>query len=97
MKIKHLVPELIENDAAIIASFGNARLMKTSVGTCELVGGSQEDRALAGEWLSLFMHEVVLATYPVAKIKLSAQSSTGFSESQRAKGSVALSPLRLLE
>ncbi len=97
MKIKHLVPELIENDAAIIASFGNARLMKTSAGTCELVGGSQEDRALAGEWLSLFMHEVVLATYPVAKTKLSAPSSTGFSESQRAKGSVALSPLCLLE
>jgi hypothetical protein len=64
MKLKQVLPELIENDSAIIASFGNARLIKTPEGPCELVGGSHEDRALAGEWISLFMHELVVATRP---------------------------------
>jgi len=62
MKLKQALPELIESDSAIIASFGNARLIKTPEGPCELVGGSQEDRALAGEWISLFMHELVVST-----------------------------------
>jgi len=83
MKIKNVLPELIENDTAIIASFGNARLIKTPGGTCELVGGSLEDRALAGEWISLFMHELVLSGIP--------------RKTARAKGSVALSAARLLE
>jgi len=82
MKIKHLDPQLIENDSSIIASFGNARLIKTSAGSCELVGGSREDRALAGEWISLFMHELVLATYPGANIRLGAVSPAGFSGSR---------------
>jgi len=82
MKIKHLVPELLENDSAIIASFGNARLIKTSTGSCELVGGSQEDRALAGEWISLFMHELVLATYPAANIRPRGVRPAGFSGSR---------------
>ena len=62
MKMKNAVPELIQNDNAIIASFGNARLMKMPSGHCELVGGTIEDRALAGEWISLFMHELVACT-----------------------------------
>ena len=97
MKIKHLVPELIENNAAIIAAFGNARLIKTSTGSCELVGGSLEDRALAGEWISLFMHEMVLATAPASNLRPVSATGAGFSESRRAKGSVALSPACLLE
>ena len=62
MKLKNAVPELIENDSAIIASFGNARLIKMPTGHCELVGGTRDDRALAGEWISLFMHELVVST-----------------------------------
>jgi hypothetical protein len=83
MKIKHLGPELLANDSAIIASFGNARLIKTSTGSCELVGGSQEDRALVGEWISLFMHELVLATYPATNIRPRAVSPAGFSGSRQ--------------
>src|SRR5882757_7001992 len=97
MKIKHLVPELIENDSTIIASFGNARLIKSSAGGCELVGGSHEDRALAGEWISLFMHELVLATCPARPSQAWAARPASSSESRQAKGPVALYPLCRLE
>ncbi len=46
-------------DEQLIASFGDARLIKTSNGTLELRGGSNDDRTAAKEWISLFMHEAV--------------------------------------
>jgi hypothetical protein len=43
----------------LIASFGQAKLIKQSDGRFELRGGSAEDHTAAHEWISLFMHEAV--------------------------------------
>jgi hypothetical protein len=59
MKIKHMFPGL-NHDGEVIAQFGHARLIKTLDRRYELRGGSGEDHAEAKEWISLFMHEVVV-------------------------------------
>lgn len=61
MKLKHLFPELPVPEGELVAAFGRARLIKTLVGQYELLGGSAEEQAQALEWISLFMHEVVIA------------------------------------
>lgn len=43
----------------VIASFGEARLMKRADGRLELRGGNAGDHTAAKEWISLFMHEAV--------------------------------------
>jgi hypothetical protein len=60
MKLKHLFPELHQN-GQLIAAFGRAQLVKTVAGQYELRGGSSEEQAQAKEWISLFMHEILLA------------------------------------
>ena len=42
-----------------MASWGEARLAKYLDGKTELRGGSDQDRAEAREWMSLFWHEAV--------------------------------------
>jgi hypothetical protein len=59
MRLKHLFPELEKSEGRPIASFGDARLVKSFSGTFQLIGGSGADRSHALEWISLFMHEVV--------------------------------------
>jgi hypothetical protein len=54
------VPNFLRTDGELIAQFGQARLVKTPEGKFELRGGSAEDRRVAHEWISLFMHEVVV-------------------------------------
>jgi hypothetical protein len=44
----------------VIAYFGQARLVRRLDCKFELRGGSIEDHCAAKEWISLFMHEVVL-------------------------------------
>lgn len=39
----------------VIATFGQARLIKLPDRTYELVGGSPSDRAAAGKWIAQFM------------------------------------------
>jgi hypothetical protein len=39
----------------VIATFGQARLMKLADRTYELVGGSASDREAAGKWIGQFM------------------------------------------
>ena len=58
MKFNHYVPEH-RAEGEVIASFGNAKLINLLNGKLELRGGSDEDRAEAREWMSLFMHSVV--------------------------------------
>jgi hypothetical protein len=52
----------------IIAWFGNARLIKRlgkrASTVYELIGGTPDDRTSAKEWISMFMHEAVLAQIP---------------------------------
>jgi hypothetical protein len=45
----------------VVASWGEAKLIKHWDGGLELKGGSKEDGQEAREWLSLFWHEAVEA------------------------------------
>ena len=49
-----------KDEGDVIAIFGNATLVKFLDGKMELRDGSNEDRAEAREWISMFMHEVVV-------------------------------------
>jgi hypothetical protein len=44
----------------LVAAFGRAQLLKNTDCTYELRGGSDDDRAQAREWISLFFHEAVI-------------------------------------
>jgi hypothetical protein len=48
------------NNFEVIASWGGAKLVKYLDGRVELKGGSKEDQMEAKEWISMFMHEVVV-------------------------------------
>jgi hypothetical protein len=48
------------DEGEVIASFGQARLVKYLDGKYELREGSKEDRLAAKEWISLFCHDVVV-------------------------------------
>ena len=47
------------DEGEVMASWGEARLIKYLDGRSELPGGSDQDRAKAREWMSLFWHEAV--------------------------------------
>jgi len=51
---------LFRNEVEIVASCGEARLIKHLDGKVELKGGSRDDRLAAHEWISLFWHEAVV-------------------------------------
>ena len=59
MKIRNYFPGFTD-EGEIIASFGEARLVKYLDGRYELRGGSKEDRLAAKEWISMFCHDVVV-------------------------------------
>jgi hypothetical protein len=59
MKNGHLFSERTDS-GKVIALFGDAKLVKTINSKYELRGGSKEDRTAAQEWVSMFMHEMVL-------------------------------------
>jgi hypothetical protein len=44
----------------VVASWGEAKLVKHLDGKLELMGGSKADRGEAKEWISLFWHEAVV-------------------------------------
>jgi hypothetical protein len=53
--------EKLARGAEVIARFGKAALIKEPGGSWQLKGGSEEDRLSAREWISLFLHEAVVA------------------------------------
>jgi hypothetical protein len=59
MKMKFYPP--FRDEGELIASWGDARLIKFLDGKYELRGGSDQDRAEAREWISTFMHEGLVA------------------------------------
>jgi hypothetical protein len=59
MKLKDYYPSFM-HEGEIVAYFGNAKLVRRSDCKFELRGGSNEDRAEAREWISIFMHEAVV-------------------------------------
>ena len=61
MQIRHLL-ETEQNSAQgkLVACFGGAQLIECRRGKWRLEGGSRSDRLEAREFISLFMHEVVV-------------------------------------
>jgi hypothetical protein len=51
----------VAEDETPIASFGQATLIKKREGSYVLKGGSRADLLEALEWISLFLHEVVVS------------------------------------
>ena len=58
MKLKFF--PLFRDEGEVVASWGEAQLIKYLDGITELRGGSREDRLAAHEWISLFWHEAVV-------------------------------------
>lgn len=62
-----------ESKSVLIASFGQAKIMRRKDGWYELQGGRPEDRFEAREWASLFLHEAVLGD-SAARVRLPAMA-----------------------
>jgi hypothetical protein len=60
MNFKSYFPEFGNNQAEVIAFFGQAKLVKTIDFKYELRGGSHDDRISAREWISLFFHDAIV-------------------------------------
>jgi hypothetical protein len=58
MKMKFFPP--FKDEGEVVAAWGEAQLIKYLDGKVELRGGSDQDRAAAQEWMSLFWHEAVV-------------------------------------
>jgi hypothetical protein len=59
MKLR--IPFRLKDHGEVVASWGEAQLIKYLDGKHELRGGSEEERIEAKEWISMFWHEVVVA------------------------------------
>lgn len=59
MKFRSYFPNF-KDEGQVIASFGQAQLVKHLDGKYELRGGSTGDRLAAKEWISLFCHKIVV-------------------------------------
>ena len=55
MKLKFF--PLFKDEGEVVAAWGEARLIKYLDGKTELKGCSDQDRAEAREWISLFWHK----------------------------------------
>jgi hypothetical protein len=60
MKRKSEYDPPFKDEGEVVASWGQAQLIKYLDGKSELKGGSKEDRLAAQAWMSLFWHEVVV-------------------------------------
>ena len=59
MRTRDFFP-FFKDEGELIASWGEAKLVKYLDGKLELKGGSKEDHGEAKEWLSMFWHEAVV-------------------------------------
>ena len=57
-RIKHLQHPKNER---LITTFGSGRLVRLADGSTRLRGGKPQDQTAAKEWISLFMHDLVLS------------------------------------
>jgi hypothetical protein len=60
MKLKLQFFPFFRKEAEIVASWGDACLLKYLDGKLVLKGGAKADRLAAYEWISLFWHEAVV-------------------------------------
>jgi hypothetical protein len=51
-----------KDEGELIASWGEARLIKYLDGKTDLRGGSEQERAEARKWMSMFWHEAVVGS-----------------------------------
>lgn len=49
-----------KDEGEVVATWGQAKLVRYLDGKLELKGGSRADRGEAKEWISLFWHEAVV-------------------------------------
>ncbi len=61
MKTINLLEYMRHQRGKLIACWGEAELVRHLDGRYELRGGTPEDRQAAREWVSLFLHEAVVA------------------------------------
>jgi hypothetical protein len=61
MKTNALLEYLHRERGELIASWGEAELVRHLDGHYELRGGSPEDRQAAREWINMFLHEAAIA------------------------------------
>ena len=59
--MRNIFPDF-KDEGEVIATWGEAKLVKYLDGKLELKGGSKDDHADAREWISLFWHEAVVKT-----------------------------------
>ena len=62
MKMKFFPP--YKDEGELVASWGQAQLIKYLDGKTELTWGLKEDRLAAQEWISLFWHEAAVGKSP---------------------------------
>jgi hypothetical protein len=62
MRMKFFPP--FKDEGEVVATWGQAQLIKYLDGRLELRGGSAQDHAAALEWMSLFWHEAVVCCFP---------------------------------
>ena len=60
MKLIHELEYLRHRRGELIASWGEAELVRHLDGRYELRGGMPEDRQAAGEWISMFLPEAAI-------------------------------------
>jgi hypothetical protein len=58
MKMRFYPP--FQDEGEVVAAWGQAQLLKYLDGKTELRGGSDQDRAQAREWISMFWHTALV-------------------------------------
>ena len=58
MKMRFYPP--FTDEGEVVAAWGQAQLIRYRDGKTELRGGSEQERAEAREWMSMFWHEAVV-------------------------------------
>jgi hypothetical protein len=73
MRIRNFFP-FLKDEGEVLASWGEAKLVKRLDGKLELKGGSKEDRGQAREWISMFWHEAVVRRFKNRLLRLPSTS-----------------------
>jgi hypothetical protein len=74
MKLKTFWKPSAREGAELIALFGRAQLVRHLDGSCEIVGGSDEDRDAARDWISLYLHNVILRAAPTPRLVIAPEA-----------------------
>jgi hypothetical protein len=56
---RNRLPESLRNRNEVVATFGQAQLIRTLNGECQLKGGTEPHRLKAKEWVAMFVPEAL--------------------------------------